>query len=299
RQGRRGRLRRGGPRRSPRRAVGLLHHASDAVDVPRCARGGRSDGGVLVLRPHAICGSLLGRAAGLRRTSRDDERLCRPAGQRRLHDRFCYRTRIARVQSHRLGRLVATARCPHAGHCHLLDHPARGLTAPRIGPRRSTRRSPRRWILSFKAERRKELVHGFPSATPLERAHTLSANARDQCAAACQEPPVPTLTSSGTSSSNADPISSVTILVTSSTSPGWTSTMISSWTCRSIGECSSSRREATLSMAIFMMSAAEPWIGALSAARSAMSRSCRRSLCRAGRYRRRPMMVSVYPLARA
>src|SRR5699024_710841 len=182
-----------------------------------------ADGGVLVLRPHALCGALLGRAAGLRRTSPDDERLGRPAGQRRLHDRFGDRTRMAGVQSHRLGRLVSTARCPHAGHCHLLDHPARGLRAPRIGPRRSLRRlprrSPRRWILSFKAERRKELVHGFPSAIPLERAHTLSANARDQCAAACQEPPVPTLTSSGTSSSNADPISSVTILVTSSTSP--------------------------------------------------------------------------------
>ena len=46
-------------------------------------------------------------------------------------------------------------------------------------------------------------------------------------------------------------------------------------------------------MAIFMMSAAEPWMGAFSAARSAASRAARLEDFRAGKYRRLPNIVSV------
>jgi hypothetical protein len=46
-------------------------------------------------------------------------------------------------------------------------------------------------------------------------------------------------------------------------------------------------------MARLMMSAAEPWIGALSAARSAFSRRMRLGLARSGNGRRRPKIVSV------
>ena len=41
------------------------------------------------------------------------------------------------------------------------------------------------------------------------------------------------------------------------------------------------------------MSAAEPWMGALSAMRSAISRRCLTSEVRSGKYRRLPNMVSV------
>ena len=47
------------------------------------------------------------------------------------------------------------------------------------------------------------------------------------------------------------------------------------------------------SIAIFMMSAAEPWIGALSAARSAFSRRTRLEELRSPNGRRRPKIVSV------
>src|SRR5947208_664041 len=50
----------------------------------------------------------------------------------------------------------------------------------------------------------------------------------------------------------------------------------------------------TPSMATLMMSAALPWIGAFNAIRSAISRRCRLSLLRSGRYRRRPRTVSVW-----
>src|SRR5690625_6077537 len=65
-------------------------------------------------------------------------------------------------------------RSPLFPYTTLFRSPARGLRAPRIGPRRSLHRPPRRWILSFKAERRKELVHGFPSdrkSTRLNSSH--------------------------------------------------------------------------------------------------------------------------------
>ena len=52
-------------------------------------------------------------------------------------------------------------------------------------------------------------------------------------------------------------------------------------------------------MAIFMMSAAEPWIGAFRAARSAASRAARFGDFNAGKYLRLPNIVSVYPLIRA
>ncbi len=61
-----------------------------------------------------------------------------------------------------------------------------------------------------------------------------------------------------------------------------------------------SRSDASiLSIAILITSAAEPWIGAFSAIRSALSRRWRLSLVRSGRYRRRPRMVEVYPALRA
>ena len=49
----------------------------------------------------------------------------------------------------------------------------------------------------------------------------------------------------------------------------------------------------TATMAILMMSAADPWMGALRAIRSAIWRRCRESEARSGRYRRRPRMVEV------
>src|SRR5271170_5730904 len=60
-------------------------------------------------------------------------------------------------------------------------------------------------------------------------------------------------------------------------SPGATSNSSSSWTWSSIRDRSpwSWICRCTASMATLMMSAAEPWIGALSAIRSAISRRCR------------------------
>ena len=67
--------------------------------------------------------------------------------------------------------------------------------------------------------------------------------------------------------------------------PGATSSTSSSCTCSSIRDASPSAAIAvsTFSIATLMTSAAEPWIGALSAIRSAISRRCRLSLVRSGR----------------
>ena len=69
----------------------------------------------------------------------------------------------------------------------------------------------------------------------------------------------------------------------------------SSWICMSTRErsCSAAKSSWMWNSAIFMMSAALPWIGALSAARSAFSRSTRFGLARSGNGRRRPKIVSV------
>ena len=61
---------------------------------------------------------------------------------------------------------------------------------------------------------------------------------------------------------------------------------------------SASARRARI-IAIFMMSAALPWIGAFNAARSAASRAARFVDFSAGKYRLRPNIVSVYPRLRA
>jgi hypothetical protein len=80
---------------------------------------------------------------------------------------------------------------------------------------------------------------------------------------------------------------------TASNSPGATSMMSSSCTCSSIRERIDPRAASTASIATLITSAAEPWIGALSAMRSAISRRWRLSETRSGRYRRRPIMVAV------
>ena len=97
--------------------------------------------------------------------------------------------------------------------------------------------------------------------------------------------PVPTDTSRATVSSAAEAICSRTSASSASRSPSATSKTSSSWTWSSIREPSACSRSArsTLSIATLMMSAAEPWIGALSAIRSAISRRCRLSLVRSGR----------------
>ena len=109
--------------------------------------------------------------------------------------------------------------------------------------------------------------------------------APDQWAASCQLRPVPTDTSSGTARSAAPPICGRTRASSASRSPGATSNTSSSWTWSSIRERSpaSAIARSTLSIATLMMSAAEPWIGALSAIRSAISRRWRLSLVRSGR----------------
>ena len=70
-----------------------------------------------------------------------------------------------------------------------------------------------------------------------------------------------------------------------SRSPSATSSTSSSCTCNSIRlrSPSATRARCTPSIATLMMSAALPWIGALSAIRSAISRRCRLSLVRSGR----------------
>ncbi len=94
---------------------------------------------------------------------------------------------------------------------------------------------------------------------------------------------------------------SVTMASSASHSPAATSRMSSSCTCSSMRDAMSrSRMSASMRIiAIFMMSAADPWMGALSAARSALSRRTRFGLLRSGNGRRRPKIVSVYPAARA
>ena len=97
---------------------------------------------------------------------------------------------------------------------------------------------------------------------------------RPQWAASCQVRPTPTDTSKGTSRATAAPISRLTNSSTRSRSPGATSMTNSSWTYSSIRDASRCSRSAssTRSIATFMMSAADPWMGALSAIRSAISR---------------------------
>ena len=51
-------------------------------------------------------------------------------------------------------------------------------------------------------------------------------------------------------------------------------------------------------MATLMMSAAEPWIGALTAFRSAKARTVALLEAMSGRYRLRPRTVSAYPVSR-
>src|SRR5271169_6892948 len=116
-----------------------------------------------------------------------------------------------------------------------------------------------------------------------------------QCAASAQLRPVPTDTSRGTRSEAAPAIAAQTRSRAASNSPGATSMMSSSWTCSSIRERSPAAASAlpVASIATLITSAAEPWIGALSAIRSAISRRCRLSEVRSGRYRRRPIMVAV------
>ncbi|MDX6326990.1 MAG: hypothetical protein QOK15_3344, partial [Nocardioidaceae bacterium] len=105
-----------------------------------------------------------------------------------------------------------------------------------------------------------------------------------QCAASCQLRPVPTDTSRGTARSAAPAISRRTRSSRASVSPGATSKTSSSCTWSSISDFIpvSSRARATRSIATLMMSAADPWIGALRAIRSAISRRCRLSLVRSG-----------------
>src|SRR5690606_7294901 len=108
---------------------------------------------------------------------------------------------------------------------------------------------------------------------------------RRQCPASPQSRPTPIDTSSGTDSGYASPIWRRTSSSTCSRSPGATSKTSSSCTCNSIRERSPADRSATStrSIATLMTSAAEPWIGALSAMRSAISRRCRLSEVRSGR----------------
>src|SRR6266568_8616895 len=103
-----------------------------------------------------------------------------------------------------------------------------------------------------------------------------------------------TSTTSGTSSEYAFPISSLSSAATSSTSDAGTSATSSSCTCRR----TRARRPADASLsytrriAIFMMSAAVPWIGMLIAMRSAAPRIALFGLVISAMYRRRPSSVS-------
>ncbi|MFB9309674.1 hypothetical protein ACFFRL_10795 [Agromyces hippuratus] len=117
----------------------------------------------------------------------------------------------------------------------------------------------------------------------------------DQCAASSQFAPRPICTSSGTSSSAAFAMRSRTSVSSVSDSPAATSKMSSSCTVSSmrLAMPCAARSFSTRAIAILMMSAAEPWIGEFSAARSAFSRSTRFGLLRSGKGRRRPKIVSV------
>ena len=120
-------FRRGGTRRPPGRALGVLYHSPDAVDVSRCSRRSRSDVEYSYFDRTPYVESPL-RTAGLRRAPSDHERLGQPARDRRFHDRFSDRAGVARVQPDRLGRMVAPARDAHAGHRHLQHDAEQGLT---------------------------------------------------------------------------------------------------------------------------------------------------------------------------
>src|SRR5690606_12761865 len=124
----------------------------------------------------------------------------------------------------------------------------------------------------------------LPEAHPAH-ARVLPVTAGPQWAASCQERPWPTETSRGTWSSAAAAIRSRTSASTVSSSPGATSRTSSSWTWSSRRELRPAawRPRSTSTIATLMMSAALPWIGALSAIRSAMSRRWRLSLVRSGR----------------
>jgi len=106
-----------------------------------------------------------------------------------------------------------------------------------------------------------------------------------KCAALSQLLPKPTETSRATDSSAAPAISRRTSSSSFSRSPAATSSTSSSCTWSSIRDCRPSAEIAfsTLSIATLMTSAADPWMGALSAIRSAISRRCRLSLVRSGR----------------
>ena len=107
-----------------------------------------------------------------------------------------------------------------------------------------------------------------------------------QCAASCQLRPVPTETSSGTARSAAPPISRADELLERVALPRRRPRRRAR---RAPGAASASparprrSRASTWSIATLIRSAAEPWIGALSAIRSAISRRCRLSLVRSGR----------------
>ena len=82
----------------------------------------------------------------------------------------------------------------------------------------------------------------------------------------------------------------------STTSSSWT--WSSTWAVMPLPRSARSARSKSI-IAFFMISAAPPWMGMLTAIRSAAIRICRLAARMSGMWRRRPVKVSTHPHSRA